>query len=175
MKKLNGFNGKDTYALALRGDREWQNIVTSYITTYRNYGAKDFEIENGKLVSKVNSKEAVEMTAMWVKLIKAGVSPAWISSKWYQAGADLGAGKAAMLFDADNNSYFQNIEGYSKEAGNIAWTTAPVQEKGKDVYSNLWTWGLAINKNSKHELASWLFLQYFTSKEFLLSASLNRG
>lgn len=172
-KRLNGFNGEDTYALALRGGREWQNIVTSYITTYTNYGAKDFEIENGKLIAKVNSKEAVDMTSMWVELIKTGVSPAWISYKWYQAGADLGAEKAAMLFDADNNGYFQNIEGYSKEAGNIAWTTAPVKKKGEKAKSNLWTWGLAINNYSKHQEASWLFLQYFTSKEFLLSASLN--
>lgn len=174
-KNLNGFNGKGTYALALRGDRNWQSIVTTYITTYKNYGAEDFEIRNGKLVSKVNSKEAVKMTDMWIKLIKTGVSPTWDSYKWYQAGADLGAGKVAMLFDADNNGYFQNIEGFSKEAGNIAWTTVPVPQVGDKAYSNLWAWGLGINNFSRHQLASWLFLQYFTSKEFLLSASINDG
>lgn len=174
-KKLNGFNGENTYALALRGDRKWSNIVTSYITTYANYGAKDFEIQNGKLESKVNSKEAVKITDIWAELIKEGVSPNWTSCKWYQAGADLGAGKAAMLFDADNNAYFQNIEGYSKEAGNIAWAAVPLENEDDKVRSNLWAWGLAINNFSRNQLASWIFLQYFTSKEFLLSASLNDG
>jgi multiple sugar transport system substrate-binding protein len=172
-EKLNEFDGKGTYALAIRGSRNWATIHPGYMTTYVNYGAKDFEIENGKLVSKVNSKEAVEMTDMWVKLIKAGGSPSWSSYTWYQAGADLGAGKAAMLFDADINGYFQNPEGASKEAGNIAWVRAPLPEGKTEVNSNLWTWALAMNKASKNKQAAWLFLQYFTGKEYSLWASVN--
>jgi len=165
-EKLQEFDGKGTYALAIRGSRNWGTIHAGYMTTFSNYGAVDFAVEKGKLVSKVNSPEAVKMTKDWVNLIKKGGSPTWASYTWYQAGADLGAGKAAMLFDADCNGYFQNVAGASKEAGNIAWVHAPLPAGKTQVNANLWTWAMAINKASKNKTASWLFLQYFTGKEF---------
>lgn len=171
--KLNEFDGKGTYALALRGTRNWATIHPGYMSTFVNYGAKDFAIESNKLVSKVNSKEAVEMTDMWLKLIKAGGSPSWSSYTWYQAGADLGAGKAAMMFDADVVEYFQNPAGASKEAGNIGWVPAPLPEGNTKINSNLWTWALGMNKASKNKQASWLFLQYFTGKEYQLWSAVN--
>lgn len=171
--KLQGFNGSGSYALALRGTRNWATIHPGYMTTFATWGAKDFEVEGDKLVSKVNSKESVEMTDAWLKLIKAGGSPTWANYTWYQAGADLGAGKAAMLYDADCNGYFQNPEGASKEAGNIAWVKAPLPTGKDQVNSNLWTWAMAMNSASKNKTASWLFLQYFTGKEYSLWASVN--
>jgi len=169
--KLQEFDGPGTYALAIRGARNWGTIHAGYMTTYSNYGAVDFTIENGKLVSQVNSPEAVKMTEDWVDLIKRGGSPTWASYTWYQAGADLGAGKAAMLFDADCNGYFQNPEGASKEAGNIAWVHAPLPAGVTEVKANLWTWAMAMNNSSKSKVASWLFLQYFTSKDHIQWAS----
>jgi len=65
-EKLQEFDGPGTYALAIRGSRNWGTIHPAYMTTYTNYGAKDFVVENGKLVSKVNSPEAVKMTSDWV-------------------------------------------------------------------------------------------------------------
>ncbi len=165
-EELQEFDGPGTYALAIRGSRNWGTIHAGYMTTYSNYGAVDFEIEDGKLISKVNSSAAIEMTEDWVNLIKTGGSPTWASYTWYQAGADLGAGKAAMLFDADCNGYFQNPAGASKEAGNLAYVHAPLPSGQDKVNANLWTWAMAINKASKHKTASWLFLQYFTGKEF---------
>lgn len=170
--KLKEFNGKGSYGVALRGSRNWATIHPGYMTTFATYGAKDFAIEGGKLVSKLNSPESVAMTDQWVKLIKTGSSPTWSSYTWYQAGADLGAGKAAMLYDADINGYFQNPQGASKEAGNIAWVAAPVPA-GKTVQSNLWTWALSMNSTSKNKDAAWMFLQYFTSKDYNLWASVN--
>lgn len=172
-EKLDEFDGPGTYALAIRGARNWGTIHAGYMTTYSNYGASDFEIEDGKLVSKVNSPEAIEMTQMWVDLIEAGGSPSWSSYTWYQAGADLGAGKAAMLFDASCNGYFQNPEGASQEAGNIAWVSPPLPDGKTEINSNLWTWSMAMNEYSKEKTAAWLFLQYFTGKEYSLWASIN--
>jgi multiple sugar transport system substrate-binding protein len=163
---LNEFDGKGSYALALRGTRNWATIHPGYMTTYVNFGAKDLAIENGRLVSKVNSPEAVDMTQTWVDMIKTGGSPSWSSYTWYQAGADFGAGKAAMLFDADVVEYFQNPAGASEEAGNIAWVPAPLPEGRVDRGSNLWTWALAMNSASKKKMASWIFLQYFTGAEY---------
>ncbi len=170
-EKLKEWGGKGTYPLAIRGARNWGTIHPAYMSTYENYGAKDFKIQNGKLVSLVNSPESVAMNEMWVKLIKVGGSPSWSSYTWYQAGADLGAGRAAMLWDADNNGIQQNWPGASKEAGNIAWVPQPLPAGATKNNSNLWTWGIAMNKASKNKVAAWLAMQYFTSKSYLLYAS----
>ena len=165
-EEIGSFDGESTYPLAIRGARNWGTIHPGYMTTYSNYGAVDFTIEDGRLVSQVNSPEAVAMTEMWVDLIKAGGAPGWSSYTWYQAGADFGAGQAAMLFDATCNGYFQNPEGASKEAGNLAWCPPPLPEGKSEINANLWTWSMGINANSKHKTAAWLFLQYFTSPEY---------
>jgi len=172
-RKMDGFGGRNTYGVALRGTRNWATIHPGYMTTYVNYGAKDFEIENNKLVSKVNSPEAVEMTEKWVELIIAGGAPNWSTYTWYQAQADLGAGQAAMMFDADIVQYGVNVAGSSPEAGNIAFSPAPLPEGQNVRNSNLWVWSLAMNNYSKNKTAAWLFIQYFTSHDYQLWAAVN--
>lgn len=173
--KLKEWNGPGSYALAIRGARDWGTIHPGYMSTYANFGAKDFEIEDNKLVSKVNSPEAVAMTEFWVDLIKRGGAPSWSKYTWYEAGADLGAGKAAMMFDADNNGVHQNWEGASQEAGNIAWTVMPLAKEGDTPNSNYWTWSMAMNSASKNKEAAWYFMMYFTSKDFAKYASVDRN
>jgi multiple sugar transport system substrate-binding protein len=172
---LKEWNGPGSYAIALRGARDWGTIHPGYMSTFANFGAVDFVAENGKLVSKVNSPEAVKMTEFWVELIKRGGSPSWSRYTWYEAGADLGAGKAAMLFDADNNGVQQNWDGASQEAGNIAWTVMPVAKAGDTPHSNYWTWSMAMNSASKNKDAAWYFLMYFTSKPFAAYASVEKN
>ncbi len=171
--KLKDWNGPGSYGLAIRGARDWGTIHPGYMSTYTNFGAKDFTIENDKLVSQVNSPEAVKMTQYWVDLIKKGCATSWSKYTWYEAGADLGAGKAAMLFDADNNGVQQNWDGASQEAGKIAWTTMPTVKEGDTAKSNTWIWSMAMNSASKNKEAAWYFLMYFTSKDFFHYASVD--
>ncbi len=170
---LRGWNGPGSYAIALRGARDWGTIHPGYMSTYANFGAVDFAQQDDKLVSMVNSPEAIAMTEFWVELIKRGGSSSWSNYTWYEAGADLGAGKAAMMFDADNNGIHQNWDGASQEAGNIAWTVMPVAKEGDTPNSNYWTWAMAMNSASKNKDAAWMFLMYFTSKEFAHYASVD--
>lgn len=173
---LQEWNGPGSYPLAIRGARDWGTIHPGYMSTFANFGAKDFEIVDNKLISRLDSEEAIAMTEFWVELIERGGAPSWSKYTWYEAGADLGAGMAAMLFDADNNGITQNWikDGVpaSAEAGNIAWTVMPVAREGDTPYSNYWTWSMAMNANSDAKEAAWLFLQYFTSKEFASYASI---
>jgi len=170
-EKLKEFGGPDTYPLALRGSRHWSTIHAGYMTTFVNHGASDFKRVGGELVSQVDSRESVEATQVWVDLIRKGGAPNWKSYSWYQAGADFGAGKAAMLFDADNNGFYQNQYGSSKEAENIRWVEAPTPTYGQNSKANLWVWALSMNSASSKKTAAWLFIQYFTSRDFLILAS----
>lgn len=173
--KLNGWNGKGSYGIAVRGTRSWATIHPGYMTGYYLSGAKDFEIKDGKLVSAVDSPEAIEFTKKWVEMIKSAGPEDWSNYTWYQASSDLGAGKAAMMFDGDNTAFFQNIEGASKEAGNIAWAPAPKVNDEVPLGTNVWVWSIAMNASSQNKDAAWLFMQYFTSKEHQLWAATEGG
>lgn len=168
---LNEFNGSGTYGLALRGTADWGTIHPAYMSLYTTWGAKDFEVEDGKLVAKVNSPEAIAMTEYWVDLVKKGSAPQWATYGWELAGADLGAGIAAMMWDADRGGYTQNVAGASAQAGNLAFGTVPYPvSAGKtadDMKSNLWVWSMGMNSASQNKEAAWYFLQYFSSKDFM--------
>ncbi|MDR0877046.1 MAG: sugar ABC transporter substrate-binding protein [Treponema sp.] len=168
--KLKEWNGSGSYAIALRGARDWGTIHPGYMSVYKNFGATDFATEGGKLVSKVNSPASVAMNEFWVDLVRRGGSPQWSSTVWYMAMAEFGAGKAAMYFDASNGEIQVDFQSM-KEKGNIAFTVMPVAKAGDKINSNFWIWSMAMNSNSKNKGAAWLYLQYFSSKEFLRYAS----
>lgn len=167
-RKLHGFEGAGTYGVAARGAGDWGSLHSGYISAFSNYGAKDMAIENGKLVSKVNSPEAVAITDMWVRMLRECGPDDWENYNWYRCMEDFGNRKAAMLLDANILGYFVNNPGASQEAGKLAVAPPPVPSgtKGLDVKSNLWVWGLAINPEAESTNAAWLFLQYFTGREF---------
>ncbi len=169
--KLKNWNGSGSYPLAMRGARDWGTIHPGYMSTYANFGATDFAIEENKLVSKLNSPESVKMNEYFMDLIKRGGSPSWSKYTWYECAADLGAGKAAMMMDADAVTVQQNWSGASQEAGNIAWTTIPVVKAGTPTKSNYWTWSMAMNSSSKNKEAAWYFILYFTGKDFCMSSA----
>jgi multiple sugar transport system substrate-binding protein len=169
--KLKNWNGPGSYAIALRGARDWGTIHPAYMTTYKNFGAVDFVKEGGKLVSRVNSPESVKMNEYFVDLIKRGGSSQWASKSWYDCHVDIGHGQAAMFWDASNGVTFPVWQN-APEAGNLRYAPSPVAKKGDPIYSNFWTWSMAMNSYSKNKIAAWIFLQYFSTKEFLRSASI---
>jgi len=172
-KKLKDWNGPGSYGVAVRGTRNWATIHPGYMTTFSNGGAKDFEIKDGKLVSALDQPLPIEITMKWAELVKDGGPPAWSNYTWYQCGADFGAGKAAMLYDADILGYFQNVPGGSAQTGNIAYAPGPVMKEGDPLGANEWIWQIAVNSSSKNKKAAWIFMQYFTGKEHGTWAAIN--
>ena len=173
-KSLKGWHGDENdYGIAVRGTRNWATIHPGYMSLFATWGAKDFEVEDGKLVCKLDSAEAIAMTDYWVKLIVEGSSPQWATFTWYEAGANFGAGVAAILYDATCNAYFQSYPaGASAEAGNFGWIPGVVPDDSglteNDIKSNVWVWSMGMNANSDNKGAAWLFLKYFTGPEFML-------
>lgn len=169
-KALNYFEGPDTHGVALRGLGEWNSLHSGYMTAFANYGARDMEIENGRLVSKVNSPEAVKVTDLWVRILRECGSEDWEYYNWYRCLDDLGNRKAAMVFDADILGYFANAPGASSQSGKLGIVPPPVPPGAdrKRVKSNLWAWGFAINPHSASTDAAWLLVQYFTGRTFQL-------
>ena len=170
--KLQGWNGENSYGVAVRGARNWGTIHPAYMSWFAQFGAKDFAVEDDKLVSQVNSEEAVAMTEFFVDMVKRGGTPSWSKYTWYDCGVDLGTGNAAICIDADNNPVHQNWEGASEEAGNIAFAPMPKVSADAEQTSNYWTWSIAMNSASQNKGAAWYYIMYFTSKEYAKFATI---
>ena len=172
VEKLRGWNGPGSYAIAVRGARDWGTIHPAYMSTFRNFGAVDYAKEGGRLVSKVNSPESVKMNEFFVNMIQRGGSPQWATMFWYLCQIDFQNGQAAMFWDA-SNVMAQTVFANTAESPHIKFAPSPVANAGDTIHSNFWTWAMAMNANSKNKIGAWLFLQYFSSKEFLRSASVD--
>ncbi len=159
------------YGIAVRGTRSWATIHPGFMTQYSRMGEKDYKVEGNNLTPAMNSPTSVDFHDKWMGMVKDSGPPNWTQYTWYQVGSDLGAQKAAMIFDADINSYFQNQPGSTPAAGKIAWHPGP---KGPDgsLATNLWVWSLGMNAKSQNKSAAWLFLQWATGKEHLRKAAL---
>jgi multiple sugar transport system substrate-binding protein len=157
----------DMSGIMVRGSRNWATIHPGYMTMYSSYGCKDYD---EKMHPVMNSACAIEVTKKWIDMIKTAGPQAWPTYTWYQVGSDFGAGKTAMIFDADILGYFQNVPGGSSVSGKIAWAPGPKGPDGK-LATNIWIWSMAMNAASKQKDATWYFLQWATGKDFLTTGA----
>lgn len=156
------------YGIGVRGSRSWATIHPGYLSAFANYGAKDLEVSgDGMLKAAMNSPEAKEMTALWVKMIQESGPKNWATYTWYQVGTDLGAGASAMIYDADILGYFMN-GGDNKEAGNLAYSAFAPKPGASAPTPNVWIWSLAMNSFGGQKDATWYFLQWASGTDHAL-------
>ncbi len=148
----------DVFGVATRGTRSWATIQPGYLSGLVNYGGIDFKMENGKLKSAVNSAACKKFTKLWIEMEQKAGPKDWTSYDWYKAGQALGAVKAAILYDADINGFFQETD--TKEAGHIAYAPFVPNPKASHPTSNVWIWALAMSNFSHNKEAAWYFLQW---------------
>ena len=162
--------GGGMYGCGVRGSRSWATIHPGFLSGYANYGARDFTMQGGKLKSAVNSRESKEFTAQFVKMVQDSGPRNWSTYTWYQVGADLGAGAAGMIYDADILGYFTN-SGDTKTKGQLAYAPIAPNPAASGPTSNVWIWSLAMSNFSRKKDAAWHFLQWATGTEHQLFAA----
>lgn len=156
------------YGITARGLGTWPTIATGFVSGFKSYGCSDFD---DRMKCMINSPAAVEYTALWIKTIKECGPMTWTSNTWYDAKEQFESGRFGLIFDCDFfASSYENPQ-KSRVAGKLAYALPPAGPEGS-VYSNIWTWALAINRNSRQKFASWLFLQWATSSQQLMKATL---
>ena len=161
--KLNG-----VYGIGVRGSRSWATIHPGFLSAYANFGQKDLNVsDDGMLSAAMNTDGSRNMHEKWVKMIQDSGAPDWSTHTWYQAGTDLGAGKSAMIFDADILGYFMN-GGDNAEAGNLSFAPFAANPEAKAPTPNIWIWSLAMANASKQKDATWYFLQWASGPEHAL-------
>lgn len=148
------------FPIATRGSRSWATIHSGYMSGLANYGGSDFVMDDGKLKSAVNSEACKKWTKMWIDMEQQFGPSDWTSYTWYEVGQALGAGKAAMIYDADIIGFFQQHG--TKQAGNIAYESFAPNPDTDHPDSNIWIWALAMSSFSQNKDAAWYFLQWAT-------------
>jgi multiple sugar transport system substrate-binding protein len=133
-----------------------------------NYGGVWVDKENQP---HVNSPEALAATEMYVKLMKDAGPQGALNYSWYEGSSDFSQGKLAMFIDAQGFvGQFEDPE-KSKVAGNVGYGLMPASPNGRCVGgSTAWSW--AIPSGSQNKDASWLFVEWVTSKEVAAQAAL---
>ncbi|MGG7565496.1 extracellular solute-binding protein [Rhodovulum sp. DZ06] len=156
------------YGIGVRGSRSWATIHPGFLSGYANFGQKDLNVSgDGMLSAAMNTDVSKKFHAQWVKMIQDSGAPDWSTHTWYQVGADLGAGKSAMMFDADILGYFMNGPGNAM-AGELAFAPFAANPEAAGPTPNIWIWSLAMSSYSKKKDAAWYFLQWATGPEHAL-------
>ncbi|NPV53946.1 MAG: sugar ABC transporter substrate-binding protein [Firmicutes bacterium] len=136
----------------------------------QNYGGYWIDPEDNP---QLNSKPTIEATKMYIKLLKDAGPAGAVNYSWYECASDFQQGKAA-IFGGDSNifmSQFENPKG-SAVAGKVGYAILPAAPNGHHAPAagTAWYWGMS-SKSSK-KIASWLFIQWATSKELALKLGL---
>lgn len=154
----------DVYGIGVRGSRSWATIHPGFLSGYANFGQKDLNLADGKLSAAMNTDVSKEFHGKWVKMIQDSGAKDWATHTWYQVGTDLGAGKSAMIYDADILGYFMN-GGDNAMAGKLAYAPFAANPEASAPTPNIWIWSLAMSKFSKDKDATWNFLQWASGPE----------
>lgn len=158
-------DGIAPYGIGVRGSRSWATIHPGFLSGYANFGQKDLNLSaDGKLSAAMNTDVSRGFHSKWVEMIQDSGAPDWSTHTWYQAGTDLGAGKSAMIFDADILGYFMN-GGDNAEAGNLAFSPFAANPEADAPTPNIWIWSLAMATAGKKKDATWYFMQWASGPE----------
>lgn len=153
------------YGIGVRGSRSWATIHPGFLSGYANFDQKDLNIgADGKLTAAMNTDVSKAFHKSWVQMIQDSGAPDWSTHTWYQVGTDVGAGKSAMMFDADILGYFMNGAG-NAEAGNLAFAAFKANPAAPAPTPNIWIWSMAMSSYSANKDATWYFLQWVTGPE----------
>jgi multiple sugar transport system substrate-binding protein len=154
------------YGIGVRGSRSWATIHPGFLSGYANFGQRDLVLENGALSAAMNTDVSKEYHRKWVRMIQEAGAPDWATHTWYQVGIDLGAGRSAMIYDADILGYFQNRG--TAEAGNLAFAPFAANPEAAAPTPNIWIWALAMSRFSQRKDPAWYFIQWASGPEHTL-------
>ena len=153
------------YGIGVRGSRSWATIHPGFLSAYANFGEQDLNVAgDGKLSAAMNTAGSKAFHADWVKMIQESGAADWSSHTWYQVGTDLGAGKSAMIFDADILGYFMN-GGDNAMAGKLAYAPFAANPAASAPTPNIWIWSLSMSNFSSKKDAAWYFMQWASGPE----------
>jgi multiple sugar transport system substrate-binding protein len=159
--------GASVRGFGQRGVFVWHTVYTGYATQFWSYGATDFD-ESGRCV--IASPAGVRATREFIEALKSAGPQDWLDQRWYELALDFAKGRYGLLVDSDHYvAFFENPE-QSSLVGKIGYALPPAGPTGLRK-PNLWTWSVVMNARSRDKQAAWDFMEWATSREFLLRST----
>lgn len=151
------------WGAALRGFRGAGQNMYIYPSIFRAFGGQWFDA-SGKLT--VTTEPAIKALEWYADLLRR-VSPKGVENwNWPDIADAFGQGTLGAYIDAHSSAGVVNNPEKSKVIGKIAYARWPSGPSGKRVTS-IWNWSFPINAalSDKKKTATWLFIQWASSKE----------
>lgn len=157
------------WGAALRGFRGAGQNMYIYPSIFRAFGGEWFD-SNKKLV--VTTEPAIKALQWYADLLRNYAPPGVENWNWPDIADAFGQGTVAVYIDAHSSAGVINDLQKSKVIGKIAYARWPKGPAGKRVTS-IWNWGFPINAAlpERKKKATWLFIQWATSKETQISTT----
>ncbi len=162
-KIYKGSNG-EIYGITLRGKKA--SATSQWVDFLHSFGGE--WLVNGK--SGIGSKEAIAATEYYGRLLREYGPKSAPSNSWYESISIFMQGKAAMVYDA--SVFKPNYENPEKSVihDQVGYAVIPAGPAG--AVPHVSNWALTMYSNSRNKEASWLFMQWATSKEMALQGQL---
>lgn len=157
------------WGAALRGFKGAGQNMYIYPSIFIEYGGEWFD-PSGKMV--VNGEAAVEALSWYVKLLNDYAPQGVENWNWPDIADAFGQGTVASYIDAHSTAAVISNPDKSKVVGNVGFARWPKGPSGKRC-SSIWNWSFPINGalSEKDKAATWLFIQWATSKEVQAATS----
>jgi multiple sugar transport system substrate-binding protein len=156
--------------IVARGTRD-DIVGTGFVSVFRGYGGRVFDDD---LVCTINSPEGIHVAEQYCASIKESGPAGWTNVTWYEGQEGYASGQYAQFLDCDFFTSLYEDPAKSKVVGKNA-LAAPPHAPDRQPFSNLWTWALGMSSRAADKNAAWYFIQWATSKQQMLKATLDGG
>ncbi|MCF7943735.1 MAG: sugar ABC transporter substrate-binding protein [Spirochaetia bacterium] len=158
----------DLYGIGLRGVYN-QITLPAFMFTYGGGYIDD------SMKSIITSPETKAGIGAYVSLLQNYGPPGSAAKNWPDVLEDFRQGNTAMIVDTIAwANQFEDPE-KSKVAGKVGVANIPGMTSEKPGEPGWWSWSLSMNNDSRVKGATWLYMQWATSKLQSLRFSLKRG
>jgi len=166
-KRLTEKSGGAVRGFGQRGVFVWHTIYTGYATQFWSYGARDFD-SSGRCA--IASPAGVKATEDFIAALKSAGPVDWPNQRWYELAIDFAHGIYGLMVDSDHYVAFFENPAVSNLVGKMGYALPPAGPTGAR-NPNLWTWSVVMNARSRNKQAAWDFIEWATSREFLLRSA----
>jgi len=157
------------WGAALRGFAGPGQNMYIYPSIFRAFGGEWFDA-NGNL--NWNTPEALAALEWYVSLLNTYAPSGVENWNWPDLGDAFSQGTVGSYIDGHTIAYLLSDPARSRVVGKTGFARWPKGPSGKRVTS-IWNWGFPINAalSDQAKVATWLFIQWATSKETQIRTS----
>ncbi len=153
------------FGVSLRGRRG--QAVGIFSCFFHNFGAEWLD-SNGQ--PSINTPEAIAAFEYYGRILRESGPPGSTNHHFTETNSMLVSGRAAMTVEGTVFAGIYEDPARSDVVGQIGYHPMPVGPGGDHPIVN--GWGIAMHSKSRNKDASWLLMQWGTSKETLLNLAM---